>query len=287
MPAMPELRHRTRLVGRIEVLREHESEHQPEADCHVGVAAEIEVDLKRVGRDAVPGFERTERAGVERKIGDLAARVRQEHLFRQAEGEERDAPGELRCRMRPPLELVRDLGEPDDRAGDQLREHRHEACEIDEAPDRRGIASIHVDRVTHRLERVEADPQRKGDPERGVQSGSRKTEPGGERVEILRAEVVVLEKAKQGQIADHRYDQRGARRPCRPRVPEHHEARDVVDRCRDEHQRQKEGVRPPVEDVAEDGENQMLRSPRRSVIEQKGDGKKVEEEEIGAENHKL
>jgi hypothetical protein len=29
----------------------------------------------------------------------------------------------------------------------------------------------------------------------------------------------------------------------------------------------------------------MLRSPRRGVIEQKGDGKKVEEEEIGAENH--
>ena len=45
------------LVRRIEILGEHESHHQAEADRHVRVAAEIEVDLEGIGGDAVPGVE--------------------------------------------------------------------------------------------------------------------------------------------------------------------------------------------------------------------------------------
>ena len=75
VPAVPELGDGLREVGRVEILREHEPEHQTETDGHVGVAAEVEVDLERVCCDAVPRFDRTERARLERKLSDLPARV--------------------------------------------------------------------------------------------------------------------------------------------------------------------------------------------------------------------
>ena len=58
VPAAPEVRERFGPVGRVEVLGQHEPEHQGEPDRHVRVAAEVEVDLERVGDHAHPGVER-------------------------------------------------------------------------------------------------------------------------------------------------------------------------------------------------------------------------------------
>ena len=62
-----------------------------------------------------------------------------EDLLRHAEREEGHAAHELHGRMRPRSQLVGNLREPDDRTGDQLREHRDETGEVDEAPDRGGV----------------------------------------------------------------------------------------------------------------------------------------------------
>ena len=85
MPAPPEFGDRRRQIGRVEVLRQYEPEHETETDRHVGVAAEIEVDLKRVGGHAVPRIERGDRAGAKGHIGDAPAGVGQEHFLRQTE----------------------------------------------------------------------------------------------------------------------------------------------------------------------------------------------------------
>ena len=92
-------------------------------------------------------------------VGDLAAGVGKQNLFCQSHTDERDAAGELRARVGSHGKLVGDLGETNDRAGDELGKHRHVAREVDEVAKRPGVATIHIDRVAHRLERVKADPK--------------------------------------------------------------------------------------------------------------------------------
>ena len=216
VPAAPELGDRLRAVGRVEVLREHEAEHQAEADRHVGVAAEIEVDLERVRGDAVPRVDQTQRARFERKVGDLAARIGEQHLLRQPQREERDAARELRRRRRPPLELILDLRVADDRTRDELRVHHFEAQEIVEALDRGGMAAIDVDHIAERLQDVQADAERQRDAERHIEPGVGQPDPVDQPVVTLDAEVEVLEERQQGEIRADRDDQRGPL-PSHPR----------------------------------------------------------------------
>ena len=54
MPATPELGDGRRAVWPIEVLGKGEAEHPREADGHVGVAREVEIDLGGVREDPKP-----------------------------------------------------------------------------------------------------------------------------------------------------------------------------------------------------------------------------------------
>ena len=61
VPAPPEVADRHGAVGRVEVERQPQAEHQREADRHVGVAGEVEIDLQRVGAGGDPGLGRGQR----------------------------------------------------------------------------------------------------------------------------------------------------------------------------------------------------------------------------------
>ena len=63
VPAPPEVGDALGLVGRVEILQELKTEHPSQADGHVGVTGEIEVNLERVGQCAEPGVRRGQRLG--------------------------------------------------------------------------------------------------------------------------------------------------------------------------------------------------------------------------------
>ena len=159
VPPPPEFGDRLALVGGVEVLGKDPAEHQPQADRHVGIGAEVEVDLEGVGADAIPGVERRGGARVEDGVGHLAAGIGQENLLGQSQREEGDAAGEFLERVRPLEELVGHILEADDRPSHQLRKHRHVAHVVEDRADRPGVAAVDVDGVAHRLKRVEADPE--------------------------------------------------------------------------------------------------------------------------------
>src|SRR3989442_14821612 len=69
VPAPPEVRDAVRAIRRVEVFHELKAEHPAEADGHVGVAAEIEIDLESVSNDAEPRGGRVERLRAERGVG--------------------------------------------------------------------------------------------------------------------------------------------------------------------------------------------------------------------------
>ena len=166
VPAPPEIADRHRAVRRVEVERQAQPEHQRQADRHVGVAGEIEVDLQRVGAGGDPRLGRGQRRG-----GGLARTADRPTIASVSASatffatpitnstKPRDRFSHISGRRGSSAELVDDLVVPHDRPGDELREERHEHAEVEEAVDV-PVAAPQVDQVGDLLEHEEADAQR-------------------------------------------------------------------------------------------------------------------------------
>ena len=277
VPPPPEFCDGLRAVRRIEVLCEHESEHQAETDRHVRVTAEVEVNLERIRDRAVPGIETAQVARIERGVRDLAAGVCQQNLLRHAEHEERSTTREFLPGKRAFAELVGDVLEADDRTCDELREHRNVARVVDEVRHDLRIAAIDVDHVAHALERVEADAERQNHTEEPEILRLRDAQRRHRRVVVVEPEVEVLEEAEDCQVADDgdRHEQLLPRRICA-----HQTAVRVVHARVEQHQQAEPGIRPPVEDVAEDRQREVTEFLRRGIIPQQRQRQKEKNEEI-------
>ncbi len=181
VPAPPELGDVHRLERRVEVLGEAEAEQERQPDGHVGVAGEVEVQLQRVAERRAPGRDQPERVVPgEQRVDRRRDLVGEQQLLREAAGEEEDARrGEPRRQpRRQPGELRLDVGVAHDRAGDEVREHRHERRVVHDVLRRPAHAAVHVDRVRHRVEGVERDADREHDVDDrdvgvGAQRGAR------------------------------------------------------------------------------------------------------------------
>jgi len=88
MPAVPKLRYRGRLVGRIKVLGKHEAEHQSKPDRHVRIRAEVEVNLKSIGNCPEPCIQESDRSRIEGGIRHLPRWICQKNLFSQSQSDE-------------------------------------------------------------------------------------------------------------------------------------------------------------------------------------------------------
>ena len=218
-------------------------------------------------------------------------------IFFASPTENSDAAGEFLDRVRARLELVGHVAEPDDGAGDELREHGDEAGEVDEVADRARIAAIDIDRVAHGLEGVEADAERQRDAQGGVPVPRGQSERSHQGVVVVDAEVEVLEEPQQRQVADHRHRQgellaARSRSPCRQQGnlvaaegagdPQAHH---VIHQGGAEHQENKPGIRPAVEEVAEERQSEVPHLPRRDVVDQQNDRQEIEDEQMGTEDH--
>src|SRR6478735_205430 len=98
------------------------------------------------------------------------------------------------------FELLGEKRELQDRSCDEVREHGNEAGEIDEVRHRLRLAAVDIDRVTERLESIEADPEWQDDAKECVPMGVRETERVDQPVVALNAEVEVFEETEDGQV---------------------------------------------------------------------------------------
>ena len=199
VPATPEFGDGLREVGIVEVLEELESEHASEANRHVGVAAEVEVDLQRVA----DGPEPRERAGwrgrSERLVRHFRHHVGEQHLLVEADDEPEDATRELVPAGPARSDLVTDRCVAHNGARNELREERNvqgQQKRIALGPDATGD----VDHVAERLEGEERDTNRQQEARLG-----NRALPGREPVaQRRRDEIRVFPNADQGEIARHR-----------------------------------------------------------------------------------
>ena len=135
VPAPPEILDRDGGIGAVEVLREGDAEQQGDADRHIGVAAEIGVNLHGV---AVDRQQRLRRAVLPRQREDRIDDRRRDiagddHFLEEAEG---DQPGRAARllpvhRLRSP-QLRDELRRAHDRPGDEMGEEGEIDGEIEQ-----------------------------------------------------------------------------------------------------------------------------------------------------------
>ncbi len=291
MPPPPELGERTRRIGTIEILGQPESEEPAQADRHVRIAREVEVDLKRItekseGGDGGPKLVRGQR---EDRVGGHAERVRHEQLLREAD---REAPNPLGGSLDvddPVGQLGDEVLVADDRSRDQLRKECDEERQADRIALGGMLTPMHVDQIRDRLEREERDPDREMDIGEARSKRSRQGQPrhAADRGKTFEEEIGVLEPGEDREIRRDRQGQRRA--PAGALIgaagaPDP-ETRAVVEDDRRDHQEDVVGLAPRIEEEARDQQHEVPRATRR---EQNGGQhrRQEEEEECGrAEDH--
>lgn len=161
MPAVPEVRDRLCHVGIIEVFLKLKAEHLAQADCHIGVATEIEENLQRVGQRADP----QQRHGffpvyVKSRLCHKGDIVGEQHFFAEAGDEPLHTLGEFFWRDLAVIDLFSDRAIPHDGTRDQLREERYVQRQREGVALHAGRTAVDIYYVGQRLERKKRDADR-------------------------------------------------------------------------------------------------------------------------------
>jgi len=262
-------------------LEEAQAEHPSQAERHVGIRGEVEIDLQAVKQDAPPGHDRSDRGdGLrENRVDGGGHRVRDEHLLPEPEHEAADTYSKIRPGRPMGPQLVRDVVVADDRAGDELGEHRNVECEVDDLALGGDLPAVDVDEVG---ERVEGE---KGDADREVNRAevhSRGTRRSDEKVQVRDDESRVLEEGEQPQVSGHRQGQHAAATPdCFPQP----QAEPIVHGDRQQDHPGPLHLPPGVEDQARHGQKSVLGPAAYQERTRQHEGQEQEQEDRRAEDH--
>jgi hypothetical protein len=254
VPAAPKIRDAEGFVGRVEILRETDTEKIAEADCHVAVPGEVKIDLIGVAEDAEPGAEGGEMRGVfPGGIDDGGDGVGEEDFFHHADGEEGPADVEPAGAIGviEIIEIGFDLTEANDGSGNELRKERDVAGKFPEIARGSDDATVGVNHIADGVEGVEGDADGKNDVERGRVDGN--VEPRRDLGKARDGEIEIFEEAEEKKIYGDGEDQEEFA-ATRVSGTEHAEAGKVADRGGESHEGAEFVVPRAVENVAGDGE---------------------------------
>ena len=278
-----------RAVGPVEVPRQLDPHHPGKPERHVAVAGEVEVDLEGVPERRRPALPDAHRARVrQQRVDPPAELVGDQHLLRQAEREEDESrEEELGIEPVEAVELRLELAVADDRPRDQVREEGDEERVAERVPLDLHVAAEDVDHVRDRLEGVEADPDRQGDPlgERPERRQPAARDDGEERRRVPGRELCVLEVDEEAERADDAARQHGAP-PARVGHARERDAGGERDHRRAGHERREPVLRVAVEDVAHDDDPDEARGlPTQREEDDEHDRQEDAEEGVAVEEH--
>ncbi len=263
VPPPPELLDGPGGVGQVEVLQEPEAEEPPQADGHVAVATEVEVDLEGIAYRPQPGQAEVQlgRCQGEDRVGHRPGGVGQEYLLPEAGDEPAQAgQGQLRGQA-PVLDLVGHVVVDDDGPGDELGEEGDVEQQPPGIPGPLLRMAVDVNDVAQALEGIKGDADGQHDPRQG-QPGS------GEAVDRADEEIRVLEDAQQQEVGRHSQPRRQAAVGLPGLEPQ---AEEVVEKDAQEQQGQIGELPEGEEDQAGQGEPGVPQGqPRQEPVAQIG-----------------
>ena len=199
VPAAPEIGDVHRLVGRVEVQWQAHADHVGQADRHVRIAGEVEVELQGVSQGAAPRLEQAKQLALfsrcKHRPGIGRHAVGKHHLLEQPQREDGEPHGEeFRVDAvggRLP-ELRHHLLVVQHRAGNQVREVGDEQAVMDEV-ELAGFAARCVHQEGNLCEGEEGDAQRQDDLAQAPGTAQR-------RIDGVNKEIGVFVVAQQGQV---------------------------------------------------------------------------------------
>lgn len=279
MPTPPKLGDREGDIGVVEILQEVEAEHPAQADGHVAVTGEVEVDLEGIGNGGQPIHERAIVFGVAgvdngRYLGHL---VGQKELFSQAHNKSPKAGGQVIHGHASGANFFFHRLIADDGAGDELGEETHIHKQIEEIPLEADPPPVEVDDIGEDLEGVETDPNWKG--EIGVFQAQEGQGPAKE-VEVFKDE----------EVADNDENGRHQDRLLGPGLPlemDHGKAAEVGDQGNQGHEDHHLGFAPGVEKEGGHEEEGVLQGLGPDEDAEAGQGEEEKEEGLTAKYHSL
>ena len=282
MPPPPELGDGAGDIGVVEVLQEVEAERMAQADRHIGIGGEVEVDLEGIGQGPHPGQAGIQIGGCLSKdsVGDLAHGVGQHHLFGQAEAETGGPGGKLRQGLLPVGDLLHHGGVPHDGAGHQLGEQGHIQGRVQRVFLNGGVPPVYVDDIAEPLEGEKGDADGQGDL-RDRDSKAQAADGPGQKTGVL-------EPGQQAQPGAYGKEQP---RPGQPGpVPlSGQQATHIVDGDGQDHQKDQRTGPPPVKEQAGPQQDQVPQPTKpggNEIIDQKQGGKKTQQKDKTAEYHR-
>lgn len=267
MPSAPEFLNGTRNVGIVKVLKEVKSEHVTHTDSHVGVTAEVEIDLQRVCDRAQPSRScghaicRESKDGICQKCNG----VRDNDLLGKTDGKASHTAIYRVNRIGTVLNFALNVDVANDRSCDQLREQRDIQTQIENIALRLYVAPVHVDGVRHDLEGKEGNTDGKND--------------AGECV--VGKEVDILEEEQHTKVKDNGDDQH-----CKSLLTLfkklQQQAEDIVDADRDDHKANVNALTPRIEEQRCDQKLDIFRHNvllRDHVVDQEYDRQENKQEQ--------
>ena len=260
VPAAPELRGRLRRVGVVEVARVLEAHHLAEADGHVRVAGEVEVDLEGVGGHAREAADEADlgRLAGQKRVGQHAGGVGEQHLLAQAHAEQPQALGKALQRRAAMVDLVLDVGVAHDGAGHQLREHGDVHAEVQRILLHLHLAAVDIHHVGDGLQGEERDADR----QRQVQLGDELLANGA--VDVLGQKALVLVEPEHEQVGcERRHEPEALRRRLALAALAYDEGEQPVEADGGHHEPHVHWLAPGVEQKREQQQNHILRRPPR------------------------
>ena len=273
MPPPPELLDRFGDIGQVEILLEGEAEHPAQADGHVAVAGEIEVDLQGVTHRPQPGQPQVQlpRRHGEHRVRHPPGGVGQQQLF----GKARDEPpqprqGQLR-RQGPAVDLPGHVVVLDDGPRDELGKKGDVQQQPAQAFGARVRVPVHVQGVAQPLEGEKGDADGQGQPRQGDGQAEGGVQGGGE-------EVQVFERPQQEQIGRHGAGGGPALPP--PGGGHHQPPEEIVEDHAQQQQGQVHRLAEGVEHQAGQGQPQIPGPhPRQEAVDDVGNGQEPEQKD--------
>ena len=266
MPSSPEFGRALGNEGVVEVLEDVEAEYLTKTDSHIGVAREVEVDIKG-NRDRV---DPVHKHGLFLcRVHDLAEvvhRVCDEDLLRETDNEAARALAEHREVVMSFLKLEGNVVVTYDGTRDKLGEHRNVSREVYGVL-LRLLAAVYVNDVGNDLEGVEGDTDGKNDLE--------KRDRGSENlIEVIYKEVHILEVEHKGNYAGYgKSDEQLGNFTLTELLDKKSE--DVSENDRDDHQSRILYSAPRVEEEGKDKKNGVLCLKGHDIIKKDYRGKEV------------
>ena len=188
MPAAPEILNGFGDIRVAEIFGKIKAENSPETDRHIGIAGKIKVDLQSIGENTDPRTYKRQRRKVfaEQFFSKRPCKIGKNRFFEKTDTKPHRAARRFLDSTGALVDLFTDIAVTDNRAGNELREHRHIQKHFVKLRLHLHLAAVHVNNISKRLEGIKRNANRQRKPQKRNGNVEKAVGVGRKKVKIFK-----------------------------------------------------------------------------------------------------